>query len=691
MARTPTRKLAVILHADVVGSTTLVHRNETLAHQRIQDAFRRFSKTIETYGGIAHELRGDALVAEFDRASDAVAASLAFQTENTQFNSTLDDEIRPHLRIGVAMGEVVIADKTITGDGVVLAQRLEQLADSGGVCIQDAAYQTVPKRLPFEYENLGEQELKGFEEPVRVFAISLTSGVRVPSPERRGIVGRVGWSILAGAAVAVLVVVGGVLAWWRPWVLREEPASVERMAFPLPDKPSIAVLPFTNMSGDSEQEYFVDGITEDLITDLSKLSGLFVIARNSTFTYKGKPVKVRQVAEELGVRYVLEGSVRRSNNQIRINAQFIDAMTGGHLWAERYDGTMDDVFALQDKVTQKIVAALAVTLTADEEAQHKQKETNNLEAYDAFLEGWTRYRQYTPGDFAKAIPHFQRAIQLDPNYGRAHAALALVYAESWVNDWSISLGIGWNAAIQEANRHLKAAMKDPTPLAHQIASLMFTMKSQTEEAITEAERAITLDPNDPSGYDAMARALLFAGKPEKSLESINTAQRLDPQMNYLLKIGEAQFQLEQYEEVATTLRRFTQRNATYYRPFLYLASAYGHLGQEDEAKSAFQTGDEIFQNLREDQIPWKIDRLLDTREFSKQAADLLRQGLHMAGIGKTPAEVVEASMKGITLKKTSVESPIQQLYKAAADHCHSHGKKSSLSSSSSPTYVFICN
>jgi adenylate cyclase len=690
VARTPTRKLAVILHADVVGSTTLVHRNETVAHQRIRDAFRRFSKTIEIYGGIAPELRGDALIAEFDRASDAVAASLAFQTENTQFNSTLDDDIRPHLRVGVAMGEVVIADNTITGDGVVLAQRLEQLADSGGVCIQDAAYQTVPKRLPFGYENLGEQELKGFEEPVRAYAVSLTAGMRVPPPERRGILGRVGRSNLAGAAVAVFVVVSGVLAWWQPWMLREEPASVERMAFPLPDKPSIAVLPFTNMSGDSEQEYFVDGITEDLITDLSKLSGLFVIARNSTFTYKRKAVKVRQVAEELGVRYVLEGSVRRAGDQVRINAQLIDAITGGHLWAERYDGSMIDVFALQDKVTQKIVAALAVTLSADEEAQHTQKDTNNPEAYDAFLEGWTRYRQYTPEDFAKAIPHFQRAIQLDPNYGRAHAALALVYVEGWWNGWSLWLGIGRAVVLQEANRHLKAAMIDPTPLTHRIASLMLILESQYEEAITEAERAIALDPNDPLGHEAMARVLVYSGRPEESLEFIKTAQRLDPHTNYLFRIGEAQFQLKQYGEVATTLRKFTQRNATFIGPFLYLASAYGHLGREDEAKSTFQTLNEIYQSLLpDDHDPWRLENL-DTQRFSRQAADLLREGLQKAGIGKTPAEVVAASKKGITLKKTSAASPLQQLYEAASEHCRSHDKKSSLISSSPPTYVFSC-
>ncbi len=261
---------------------------------------------------------------------------------------------------------------------------------------------------------------------------------------------------------------------------------MERMAFPLPDKPSIAVLPFTNMSGDPEQEYFVDGMTEDLITDLSKLSGLFVIARNSTFTYKGKPVKVRQVAEDFGVRYVLEGSVRRVGEQVRINAQLIDATTGGHLWAERYDGSLTDVFELQDKVTQKIVSALAVNLTTDEETRGMSKETDNPAAYDAFLEGWTRYRLFTPDDFVKAIPHLERAIELDPNYSRAHAALAAVYGEAYYNYWVRMIGLSPQGTLASIKRHLQVAMQNPTPLAHQIASLMFIVEGHYDEAFAEA-------------------------------------------------------------------------------------------------------------------------------------------------------------------------------------------------------------
>jgi adenylate cyclase len=320
----PSRKLAVILHADVVGSTALVRLSETLAHHRIQDAFRRFSEAIDQYRGIAHEIRGDALVAEFGRASDAVSASVAFQAANAAHNEELTDEIRPAVRIGIAMGEVVVGDNTVTGEGVVLAQRVEQLAEPGRVCITGAIHEALPWRMPFDKDDLGEQKVKGFEEPVRIYVVSLKSGVEVPEPEE----------------------------------------CVQSMAATkpeLPDKPSIAVLPFTNMSDDPEQEYFADGMSEDIITELSKFRSLFVIARNSSFAFKGQSVEVKNVSRKLGVRYVVEGSVRRAGTRVRINAQLIDAIEDSHIWAERYDRDLDDIFAVQDEVTEAIVTAIEAT------------------------------------------------------------------------------------------------------------------------------------------------------------------------------------------------------------------------------------------------------------------------------------------------------------------------------------------
>jgi TolB-like protein len=369
-----------------------------------------------------------------------------------------------------------------------------------------------------------------------------------------------------------------------------EVASVEKMAFPLPDKPSIAVLPFTNMSDDPKQEYFADGITDDLITDLSKISGLFVIARNSTFTYKGKPVKVQQVAEELGVRYVLEGSVRKAGEKVRINAQLVDATTGGHLWAKRYDGNLDDVFGLQDKITQKIVAALAVKLSAGEQEKVTRKETDNIEAYDAFLKGWEHYRRWTPEDFRKAIPYFERAIELDPSYGRAYAAVASVYTEGYLRawDWSHVLGLSAEAMPSLAGEYLQTARDDPTPLAHQVASKWFIILLYPEEAISEAERAIALDSNDADGYMAMAGALIYSGKPEEAVDFVKRAMRLDPHniANHLYTLGLAHFGMEKFQEAASFFERAFKLNPKMgLVQRAYLAAAYGYLGQEEKART----------------------------------------------------------------------------------------------------------
>jgi tetratricopeptide (TPR) repeat protein len=332
-----------------------------------------------------------------------------------------------------------------------------------------------------------------------------------------------------------------------------------------------------------------------LITDLSKVAGLFVIARNSMFTYKGKPVMVKQVAEELGVRYVLEGSVRRAGKQVRINAQLIDATTGGHLWAERYDGKMDDVFALQDRITRKIVGALAVKLTAGEEKQAARKETDSAEAYDAFLKGWAHYQRVTPDDFVQAISYFEEAVKEDPNYSRAYAALAGVYSKSARYRWYLRLGMVFSEAREKARQYLQEAMKDPTSLAHNIASRMNSAEGRHQKAITEATRAIVLDPNDPVGYEAMAHALIQAGSPAEGADSIKKAMRLDPHYppGYLVVLGLAQFGMERFDEAAASLEQFTELKPDADFGFLFLAATYGHLGRQQEAKSAIDTFNEV--------------------------------------------------------------------------------------------------
>jgi TolB-like protein len=532
---------------------------------------------------------GDNLLAEFVSVVDAVQCAVAVQKEIKSRNDELPENRRMQFRIGINLGDIIQEEERIYGDGVNIAARLEGLAEPGGICISKTAFDQIETKLPYGYDFLGDQTVKNIAKPVGAYRVIMEPRVTVAgkSVDKKSVALQ-RMPILVGAvAVLVLTVAAGI---WQFYVRRPsvEPASVEKMAYPLPDKPSIAVLPFTNMSDDPEQEYFADGITEDLITDLSQMSGLFVIARNSTFVYKGKPVKIRQVAEELGVRYVLEGSVRKAGKQVRINTQLIDATTGNHLWAKRYDGKLDNIFALQDKITQKIVAALAVKLSVGEQEKVSRKETDNIEAYDAFLKGWEHYRRWTPEDFRKAIPYFERAIELDSQYGRAYAAIASVYTEGYQRawDWSHFLGVSAEAMPGLAGEYLKEALNYPTPLAHQVASKWYIILLFPEEAIAEAERAIALDSNDAVGYTAMAGALIYSGKPEEAVDFVNKAMRLDPhnKANYLYTLGLAHFGMEQFQEAVSFFERAFKLNPEIgLVQRAYIAAAYVHLGQKEKA------------------------------------------------------------------------------------------------------------
>jgi len=634
-------RLVVILHADVAGSTTLVRQDKQLAHERIRDSFQHFGDTIEKYQGQVLELRGDALLAEFDHAYDAVSAALSFQVDHAHYLNQFKDDLLPTIRVGIAMGEVIIADSTVTGAGVVQAQRVEQLADPGGICITSAIQEALSKTMPLDLENLGEKSLKGFDFPVRVFRVKLRLDESIPPPQFKSNrqISPKNWRRMV-SIVAVVVLVAAGIGYWSTYSLpQEEPASMENMAFPLPGKPSIAVLPFTNMSGDVEQEYFADGMTEDLITDLSKLAGLFVIARNSTFTYKGRSVNVGQVAEELGVRYVLEGSVRRAGDQVRINAQLIDATSGGHLWAERYDGSLQDIFALQDQVTRQIVAALKLSLTDEEEMQRGHNATENAEAHDAFLQGWAHYKLGTRADLARGIPYLEEAIRLDPGYAQAHAVLASIFWDAYVNDWAFDLGMPSFKAEELANKHLEEALKTPNPLAHAHQSRVYLSLGFPGEAVREAEKAVALDGNDATSHATLANALVVDGRLQDGADAIRKAIRLDPHHppNYLAILGAAQFGLEQFEEAAKTFERTLKRNPDNEKALIYLASSYGYLGRMREAEDTIETANELRATFglgslsleKESNVagnPFKGE--IDFPSFGpKQAQDRLRKGL----------------------------------------------------------------
>ena len=359
----------------------------------------------------------------------------------------------------------------------------------------------------------------------------------------------------------------------------------------LSDKPSIAVLPFDNMSKDPEQEYFADGMTDDLITDLSKISGLFVIARNSTFQYKGKAVDVKKLSRELGIRYVLEGSVRKAGDQVRINAQLIDATTGGHLWAERYDGQMEDIFSLQDKITQKIVSALAVRLTSGEKENLASKGTDNIEAYDAYLKGWQHYLQGTPDALGAAINDFKKAIELDPAYSQAYAALALTYeiGSGGGKKFVEVLQADYFSARVIARHYLNIAMEKPTALGYRVASRMDLRLRKHDEALQNAEKAISIYPNDAEMQLSLARVLTYSGRPKEAMNVIKKVMQLDPNRmaDCLYLLGIAHFCNKQYEEAISVFKRVRKYTSTHWTEE-WLAIVYAHSGRVKEARAEFE-------------------------------------------------------------------------------------------------------
>jgi len=584
------RKLTAILNADAVGYSRLMREDEETTVRDI--AAHRFliTEIIQQHHGRVIDSPGDNVFAEFASVVDAVNGAIKIQGEIKKSNTDTPIDRRMEFRIGINLGDVIEEEDQIYGDGVNIAARVEGLALAGGISISGTVYEHIKDKLSLGYHYLGEQDVKNIPEPIRIYrlltgpeATGKMIGEKMPKARqlRRSVFGFLS---------LIMIVAGAAGVWYYYYRPSFVPASIEKMAFPLPEKPSIAVLPFTNMSGDPEQEYFSDGITEDLITDLSNISGLFVIARNSTFTYKGKSVNPAKIAEELGVRYILEGSVRKYQDQVRINAQLIDAITGGHLWAERYDGKMIDVFKLQDTVNKKIVEALAVKLTAHDKKRFQSKDTQNIEAYDTFLKGLASYRKGLIEDTKLAITYFERAIELDPNYWKAYAALAAVYMNVYRSGGeALIAGVGFSPRLraEELNR---VSMKNPTPLSYQVAAVIYIEKRMHELAIDDANQAIYLDPNDPESYYALAWSLVWTGRANEALKYISKAMRLDPYYPpyYLYVVGLAHFITGKYEKAAGSFERLLNRNPDYILAMPYLIASYSYLDRVNKAKAMLE-------------------------------------------------------------------------------------------------------
>jgi TolB-like protein/Tfp pilus assembly protein PilF len=573
------RRLAAILTADVVGYSRLMGEDEagTLTALKAHQA-QFIDPTIAEYRGRIVKLMGDGALVEFGSVVAAVECAVAIQRGMVGRNASAPHDKRIEFRIGVNLGDVIIDGDDIHGDGVNVAARLEGLAEPGGICISGKVFEEVGNKLDLGFEDMGAQTVKNIASPVRAYRIRLES----------------------------------------PSVFDAPP--------PLPDKPSIAVLPFVNMSGDPEQEYFADGMAEDIITSLSKLSQLLVIARNSSFTYKGRAVKVPDIGKELGVRYVIEGSVRKAGNRVRITAQLIDCSTGGHLWAERFDRELTDIFAVQDEVTQEIVSAMAVKLTADERERLKTKGPSNLEAYDYVLRGREMHRLYSKEGVAEAKVLFKRAIELDPRFARAFASLASAHVLEYVNGWYETVDRPLERAFELAQKAV--SLDEMDPYAHHALGSTYLWKRQHDQAIVEHERTIALEPNFANGHAFLGRVLLYSGRSEEAIELINLGMRLDPHYpsSYLHFLAQAYFEMGRYEEAAGPLKRRLIRNPGTDISRVLLAASYGHLGQVDKAKvewaEVFRINPDYSLEHREQILPYK-----DPADF-----DRIVEGLRKAGL-----------------------------------------------------------
>jgi adenylate cyclase len=561
---------------------------DELATVRTLEAYREMIvEVIRNYSGRVVDSPGDNVLAEFASVVDAVESAIEIQKELKVQNAELPENSRMEFRIGINLGDVIEEGDRIYGDGVNVAARIEGLAEGGGICISGTAFDQVESKLDLEFEYLGEQAVKNIKRPVRLYRVKMESGVSYVESSRE---------------------------------------------FPLPDKPSIAVLPFDNISGDPEQEYFSDGITEEIITALSKVPMMFVIARNSTFTYKGRPVKVQQVGEELGVLYILEGSVRKAGNRVRITAQLVDAITGHHLWAERYERDLKDIFALQDEITFKILTALQVTLTEGERARVWATRTANLDAFLKYLQA----RQYgalisKEGNvFARQMA--QEAINLDEKYSDPYVLMAWTHWFDARFGWSESRSESFKQSYVTTQK--AQALDDSHPGVHMLLGGLHLYERQYEGAISEGEKALALGPNDADIHATMAHILRYAGKFEEAIVLIQRALRLQPSYPswYLGELAMCYYYVGRYEEAIRlaeqlhSLANNRQEKFISYWYYAILAMNYIRLGRDQEAREAAV---EVHRVFPEYSLEWdrQFSVFKDPAHLERQHEDLRKAGL----------------------------------------------------------------
>jgi adenylate cyclase len=583
------RKLTAILCADVFGYSRLMGEDEEATLRTLSSYRKLIDSLIEQHHGRFVNSAGDSVLAEFASVVNAVQCAVEIQTTLKAENANLPPERRMEFRIGVNLGDVMVDGEQIYGDGVNVAARLESLAQPGGICISGKVHDEIRSKLALGYEDLGAQTVKNIAEPLRVYRVLPETGVAEPTADmtkeqatrkyaRRGVFSVAGFAFIA----AVIILVQHLSL--RPPVPSASIPSVQSPALTLPDEPSIAVLPFTNMSGDREQEYFSDGITDDLITALSRLPDLFVIARTSTFTYKSKPAKVQDISRELGVKYILEGSVRKEANEVRITAQLVDAASGDHLWAAHYDRPLKDIFSLQDEIVRRIVTTLKLRINSkawkgvDVLSQH----TDNLDAYDDYLRGVKYAWGLTENGDVNAKRMFEKAIELDPTYADAYGALGYMYFFGWLSQWSEFDPNALDRAIKLEQQAI--ALDDGNALTHALLGRLYMFNRQYDKAIAEGRQALDLAPNFGLAYFFLGDTLGHAGKLAESIGLVEKAERLDPRNRdlYEYDIAVAYALMGRYGEAIPILKA-TNPNIPW--KHVWLATVYSELDRQEEARA----------------------------------------------------------------------------------------------------------
>lgn len=628
--------------ADMVGYSRLIEADEIGTIQR-QKTHRKelIDPVFAQHSGRIVKTTGDGLLAEFPSVVDAVQCAVAIQRSMVKREAKLSEDQRIRYRIGINLGDVVIDDDgDLYGDGVNVAARLEQLADPGGICISGTTYDHLKAQVPVTYEPLGEVQVKNIEWPVRAYKVIFDPerpGLKVNKAKRA----RVSQLRLASGLVTLLAM--GAAGWWWLQTPAMEIASTTENSLELPDKPSIAVLPLSNISDDSEQEYFAAGLTEDIITDLGRLENLFVIARNSSFSYKDRSVKARQIAEELGVKYILEGSVQRSGEKVRINVQLIDAPQEFQVWAERYEGKLQNIFALQDRVVGQILDSLSIELGNYKDLAQLGPETNVVEAYDLFLRGREYMRLYTPASNLKAIDFFKHAIELDPTYSRAYSYLAAAIWERASLGWEFYHGTEWQRRMESALEYVELALRSPNSDAHRVSAELLAVRGRHAEALEDVNRAVNLEPNNPDSYVSKAWILCALGRAEEAEESVRTAMRLNPDFgpNYMRALAVSLFHQAKYEEATDLLERVIRRQPDNKFDYATLASAYGHLGEKELADKAAAGYNKLVEPINystlsvQDMGYWWYGDMFD---YNPVYRDLLQQGLRKSGVPEGPGQ-----------------------------------------------------